>query len=127
MKTRALPKWNISWPAPIVGVAVMPAAEPQPSPWLKARPAQASVWSPMRGGHQYRQRHGRGSGNGRTLEIPQPLPGGDRAEDKYIYNGAMTCAAMTTLYGGKRVCSVGCLGMGDCIRSCKFDAIHMGP
>jgi hypothetical protein len=25
----------------------------------------------------------------------------------------MTCAAMTTLYGGKRVCSVGCLGMGD--------------
>jgi formate dehydrogenase beta subunit len=31
------------------------------------------------------------------------------------------------LYGGKRVCSVGCLGMGDCIRSCQFDAIHMGP
>jgi formate dehydrogenase beta subunit len=34
---------------------------------------------------------------------------------------------LANFYGGKRVCSVGCLGMGDCIRSCKFDAIHMGP
>ena len=32
-----------------------------------------------------------------------------------------------TCPGGKRVCTVGCLGMGDCIRSCKFDAVHMGP
>jgi formate dehydrogenase beta subunit len=53
--------------------------------------------------------------------------GGHRAADKYQYDGAHTCAALANFYGGKRVCSVGCLGMGDCIRSCKFDAIHMGP
>ena len=53
--------------------------------------------------------------------------GGHRAADKYYYDGAATCAALSTFYGGKRVCSVGCLGMGDCIRACKFDAIHMGP
>jgi NADPH-dependent glutamate synthase beta subunit-like oxidoreductase len=53
--------------------------------------------------------------------------GGDRAEDKFFYDGATTCAALANLYGGRRVCSVGCLGMGDCIRSCKFDAIEMGP
>ena len=53
--------------------------------------------------------------------------GGYRAADKYYYDGAQTCAALANLYGGRRVCSVGCLGMGDCIRSCKFDAIHMGP
>ncbi len=31
------------------------------------------------------------------------------------------------MYGGKRECRVGCLGLGDCIKSCMFDAIHMGP
>jgi len=53
--------------------------------------------------------------------------GGLRAADKYYYNGAQTCAALASLSGGRRVCSVGCLGLGDCIRSCKFDAIDMGP
>ncbi len=53
--------------------------------------------------------------------------GGDRAADKYYYNGAQTCLALANLHGGRRICSIGCLGMGDCIRSCKFDAVHMGP
>ena len=52
--------------------------------------------------------------------------GGDRAEDKYAYMGIGSCRAMSSLYGGKRVCSVGCLGMGDCVRACAFDAIHLG-
>lgn len=53
--------------------------------------------------------------------------GGHRAADKYYYDGTRTCTALSSFYGGQRVCSVGCLGMGDCIRSCKFDAIEMGP
>lgn len=53
--------------------------------------------------------------------------GGHRAADKYYYDGAQTCAALAHLCGGRRVCTVGCLGMGDCIRACKFDAVHMGP
>jgi formate dehydrogenase beta subunit len=53
--------------------------------------------------------------------------GGDRADDKFHYMGVQTCAAVSAMYGGKRECRVGCLGYGDCIRSCKFDAIHMGP
>ncbi|MGD9248889.1 MAG: FAD-dependent oxidoreductase [Desulfobacteraceae bacterium] len=53
--------------------------------------------------------------------------GGHRAEDKFIYSGANTCAALSSMYGGKRVCSIGCLGLGDCVRSCKFDAIEIGP
>jgi formate dehydrogenase (NADP+) beta subunit len=53
--------------------------------------------------------------------------GGHRAADKFVYNGPQTCAALSSLYGGKRVCSIGCLGMGDCVRSCKFNAINMGP
>jgi formate dehydrogenase (NADP+) beta subunit len=66
-------------------------------------------------------------GSAEPLRSLNECSGGDRAEDKYYYNGAGTCAALASLYGGRRVCTVGCLGMGDCIRSCKFDAIHMGP
>ncbi len=53
--------------------------------------------------------------------------GGDRAEDQYEYMGASTCAALSTLYGGKRLCRIGCLGLGDCVRSCNFNAIEIGP
>jgi NADPH-dependent glutamate synthase beta subunit-like oxidoreductase/NAD-dependent dihydropyrimidine dehydrogenase PreA subunit len=66
-------------------------------------------------------------GSAEPLKSLNHCDGGDRAEDKFIYNGANTCAALVSLYGGKRVCSIGCLGMGDCVRSCKFDAICMGP
>jgi formate dehydrogenase (NADP+) beta subunit len=53
--------------------------------------------------------------------------GGFRAEDKYHYMGVKSCRALASLYGGKRVCRVGCLGMGDCIKACAFNALHMGP
>ena len=53
--------------------------------------------------------------------------GGDRAADKYHYAGIPSCRAISIFYGGERVCSVGCIGFGDCIKSCLFDAIHMGP
>jgi len=66
-------------------------------------------------------------GTAEPLKSLNACTGGDRAADKFVYNGAMSCAAMSALYGGKRVCSIGCMGMGDCIRSCQFDAIHMGP
>ena len=52
--------------------------------------------------------------------------GGNRAEDRFEYMGVNSCQALAACYGGKRECRVGCLGLGDCIRSCKFDAIHMG-
>ncbi len=53
--------------------------------------------------------------------------GGFRADDRYQYMGVMSCRALSAMYGGKRVCTIGCLGMGDCVKSCAFDAIHMGP
>jgi formate dehydrogenase beta subunit len=53
--------------------------------------------------------------------------GGDRADDKYYYMGVKSCQALATLTGGHRVCPVGCLGMGDCVKACAFDALKMGP
>jgi len=40
------------------------------------------------------------------------------------YRGEQTCAS-ANIIGGIQGCAYGCLGLGDCERSCKFDAIHM--
>ncbi|MFP4036504.1 MAG: FAD-dependent oxidoreductase [Desulfobacteraceae bacterium] len=53
--------------------------------------------------------------------------GGYRAEDKYHYTGFKSCRAQTLLYGGNKVCEIGCLGLGDCVRACNFGALSIGP
>ncbi len=65
-------------------------------------------------------------GTAETLLSVNNCDGGDRASDKYAYMGIASCKAMASLYGGKRVCSVGCLGLGDCVKACAFNAIHLG-
>lgn len=52
--------------------------------------------------------------------------GGHRADDRFYYEGVNSCQALASLYGGKRICSIGCLGMGDCVKACGFNAIHIG-
>lgn len=44
-----------------------------------------------------------------------------------MYDGASNCNIAAALYGGDTGCSFGCLGMGDCVDVCNFDAIHMNP
>ena len=43
------------------------------------------------------------------------------------YDGVQSCAIASTLYGGETGCSFGCLGHGDCVAACNFDAIHINP
>ncbi|MDR0421633.1 MAG: Fe-S cluster domain-containing protein [Proteiniphilum sp.] len=42
-----------------------------------------------------------------------------------LYDGASKCTVAAALYGGDTGCSFGCLGLGDCVESCTFDAIHI--
>ncbi len=42
-----------------------------------------------------------------------------------IYDGANRCSIAHMMTGGDTGCSYGCLGCGDCVTACKFDAIHM--
>ena len=42
-----------------------------------------------------------------------------------IYDGVQSCAIASSLYGGETGCSFGCLGFGDCVNACAFDAIHI--
>jgi Na+-translocating ferredoxin:NAD+ oxidoreductase RNF subunit RnfB len=43
------------------------------------------------------------------------------------YDGVKSCAIEHALYTGETGCAFGCLGQGDCVPVCKFDAIHMNP
>lgn len=43
----------------------------------------------------------------------------------FDYHGVSSCAAAAALYGGPKACAYGCLGLGDCVKACKFDAIHV--
>lgn len=43
------------------------------------------------------------------------------------YDGAPTCSIAHSLYSGEGGCPFGCLGCGDCVAACTFDAIHMDP
>jgi Na+-translocating ferredoxin:NAD+ oxidoreductase RNF subunit RnfB len=44
-----------------------------------------------------------------------------------VYNGTATCAIIHNLYIGEGGCPHGCLGEGDCVVVCDFDAIYMDP
>lgn len=44
-----------------------------------------------------------------------------------VYVGAKSCAIASSLYGGETGCTYGCLGYGDCVKACAFDAIHINP
>ena len=48
------------------------------------------------------------------------------ADLQYIYSGVNDCRAAALLNGGTKVCPIGCLGLGTCVRACPFDALSMG-
>ncbi len=41
-----------------------------------------------------------------------------------VYTGVRTCEAANIL-GGEKACLYSCLGYGDCVRACPFDAMYM--
>lgn len=43
------------------------------------------------------------------------------------YNGAKSCAIASSFYVGETACAYGCLGYGDCVEACAFDAIRINP
>ncbi len=47
------------------------------------------------------------------------------ARNKANYKGIETCRAASLVSGGGKGCFWGCLGIGDCMEVCDFDAIHM--
>lgn len=42
-----------------------------------------------------------------------------------VYNGVASCTVEASLYAGETACPFGCLGQGDCVEVCNFDALHI--
>ena len=49
----------------------------------------------------------------------------DVCKPKYEYQGIQSCSAAAALFGGPKACSFACLGLGDCVKACKFGAISV--
>lgn len=49
----------------------------------------------------------------------------ENAPQKINYEGATTCGFAHGLYSGESGCPYGCLGLGDCVEVCDFDALYM--
>ena len=41
------------------------------------------------------------------------------------YRGPQSCATMDLISGGSKMCQYGCMGGGDCVDSCTFNAIYL--
>ncbi|HED10804.1 MAG TPA: RnfABCDGE type electron transport complex subunit B [Caldithrix abyssi] len=47
------------------------------------------------------------------------------ARNRARYQGLQSCEAASLVSGGGKECFWGCLGLGDCVDACDFDAIHL--
>jgi Na+-translocating ferredoxin:NAD+ oxidoreductase RNF subunit RnfB len=50
----------------------------------------------------------------------------DVVQRRSRYQGVRSCRAAALFAGGDKACPQGCLGYGDCVAVCPFDAIHHG-
>ncbi|MBU3916834.1 RnfABCDGE type electron transport complex subunit B [bacterium] len=51
--------------------------------------------------------------------------GNNETAKKGVYLGLKNCIGAHLAFGGEKLCSYGCLGFADCVKSCPFDAIMM--
>lgn len=60
----------------------------------------------------------------RTIAVVLCKGGHAEAERRATYKGELSCTA-ANLTGGDKGCTYGCLGYGECVEACKFDAMAM--
>lgn len=49
----------------------------------------------------------------------------DKANYKYYFDGSKSCEGVDALRGGDKMCSFACLGYGDCVDACNFNALSI--
>ncbi len=49
----------------------------------------------------------------------------DKTKESMEYQGFSTCAAAKLFFGGPGSCKNGCIGFGDCVSACAYDAIRV--
>ncbi|MDR3344595.1 MAG: RnfABCDGE type electron transport complex subunit B [Oscillospiraceae bacterium] len=53
--------------------------------------------------------------------------GEDVAKQSFIYYGMESCRMAAQLAGGVKSCPNGCIGLGDCVKACPYDALRVCP
>lgn len=46
-------------------------------------------------------------------------------EQHFDFNGIQSCKAVKRFYGGNGMCKYGCIGLGDCMNVCEYNAIKI--
>ncbi|NLA71636.1 MAG: RnfABCDGE type electron transport complex subunit B [Clostridiaceae bacterium] len=49
----------------------------------------------------------------------------DNTHERYHYTGTFHCASASGLFSGPNSCTFGCLGFGDCVEACEFNALYL--
>lgn len=49
----------------------------------------------------------------------------ENTESKAEFHGPKSCSAAKLVYGGEGTCVYGCIGFGDCVTVCEYDAIKI--
>ncbi len=66
-------------------------------------------------------------GREETGKVARLLCRGDdeQAKSRGEYVGLSSCRASELAAGGPKLCTYGCLGLGDCVEACDFNALYM--
>lgn len=51
--------------------------------------------------------------------------GGTDCKDKFDYAGQKFCWCKDSLHSGNKMCDVACLGCGDCVKVCRYNALFI--
>jgi RnfABCDGE-type electron transport complex B subunit len=66
---------------------------------------------------------------GKESQVAVLLCNGSNANRKHtsIFDSAANCTIAANTYGGETECTHGCLGLGECVDACNFNAMYMDP
>ncbi|MCI1981960.1 MAG: RnfABCDGE type electron transport complex subunit B [Oscillospiraceae bacterium] len=59
------------------------------------------------------------------VSVVHCLGSNDNMTDKVEYEGIQTCAAAAQLAGSPTSCRYGCIGFGDCVAACNYNALSV--
>jgi homotetrameric NADPH-dependent glutamate synthase len=48
------------------------------------------------------------------------------ADTRFRYDGVRDCRAAMLLFGGSKLCEIGCMALGTCVSACPFGALSIG-
>lgn len=51
--------------------------------------------------------------------------GEGKTGNRFEYSGIQSCKGAVSLFGGPKSCTYGCLGYGDCVKTCPYGAIEI--